>query len=60
MIDYAPRESAKDIVIALLVDDGVPQRINRSKLLDPVLTEIGVSIGRHKVSGSCCVLVFAA
>lgn len=43
MIDYAYRETAKEVIIAMLVDDGVPHRINRNKLLDPVLTEVGVS-----------------
>lgn len=60
MIDYATRESAKDLVLALLVDDGVPHRINRNKLFDPVLTSVGVQYGPHKVAENCCVLVYAA
>jgi uncharacterized protein YkwD len=60
MIDYADRDSAKEVIISLLIDDGVPHRINRNKLLDSVLSEVGIYYGPHKVSGKCAILVYAA
>jgi hypothetical protein len=50
----------KDIVIFLLIDDGVPDRGHRLTLLDPELTRVGVSINKHRRYRYMCVMDFAA
>lgn len=49
-IDYAARESAKEVVIAWLVDDGVPKRQHRNNILGPEFKHIGIASGPHKVA----------
>jgi hypothetical protein len=50
--------TARDIIIQLLVDDGVPSRGHRTNCLNPEYTIVGTSAGAHKSYGFMCVLDF--
>lgn len=44
----AGKSTAREIVIQLLVDDGVASRGHRENILTPVFTRVGVAIAPHK------------
>jgi uncharacterized protein YkwD len=50
---------ASDIVITLLIDDGVPSRGHRQTLLNGVFNYAGVTIGPHRRYHTMCVIDFA-
>jgi uncharacterized protein YkwD len=52
-------DSAREIVLGWLVDDGVATRGHRRNLLSPGYKFIGVAIGEKSSYGSMCVLTFA-
>jgi uncharacterized protein YkwD len=47
-----------DIVISLLVDDGVPSLGHREIILDPRFSRVGVSKSPHAKYTMCCVIDF--
>ena len=51
--------SARQIVVFLLIDDGVKNRGHRKNLLNPELKMVGVSFGKHPVYKTMCVMDFA-
>ena len=51
--------NARDILIQLLVDDGVPSRGHRENIMRAEYSAIGVAIGRHSTYDWMCVLDFA-
>ncbi len=51
--------TARDVVIGLLVDDGVPSRGHRANILDPRFTVAGVSEAIHPSYRRVCVIDFA-
>ena len=51
--------SARQIVIFLLIDDGVKSRGHRENMLDPAYKTVGVSFGKHPVYSTMCVIDFA-
>jgi uncharacterized protein YkwD len=51
--------AAMDIVLQLLVDDGVASLGHRKNILSKDFLRIGVSIGTHKEYGNCCVQDFS-
>ena len=51
--------SARQVVIFLLVDDGVKSRGHRKNMLHPAYKTVGVSFGKHPVYGTMCVMDFA-
>jgi uncharacterized protein YkwD len=51
--------AARDVVLQLLVDDGVPNRGHRDALLDPEWGVSGVACGRHRDYGQMCVMDYA-
>jgi uncharacterized protein YkwD len=57
-IDYGNAD-ARRIVIALLIDDGVPSRGHRKNLFDSSFRFIGVAVGSHPVYRHMCVMDFA-
>jgi len=50
--------TALDIAIGLMIDEGVPDHGHRANMFDPKLTFIGVSFQPHKKYGNNCVLDF--
>jgi serralysin len=59
-IDYGQSDSAREVVLSWLVDDGVPKRQHRNNLLGADNRWLGVASGPHKVTGWCSVALFAA
>jgi uncharacterized protein YkwD len=57
-ISFGPTD-AEDIVIGLLVDDGVPDRGHREVLLTRELFFAGVGCGPHPSYGTVCVIDYA-
>jgi len=52
-------ETARDIVIDLLIDDGVPDRGHRANIFNANYRMTGIAYGPHSSYGSICVIVFA-
>jgi uncharacterized protein YkwD len=53
-------ESGRDVVSALIVDDGVPTRGHRKNLFDPDARVVGLACGTHKTYRRMCDMVHAA
>ena len=50
---------ARDIVIRLLIDDGLPSRGHRTNIMNPQYTKTGIAVGSHPRYGSMCVIDLA-
>lgn len=57
-IAYGPR-TGRDVVIGLIVDDGVPDRGHRLTIFDPTLRVAGAACGEHRTYGMMCVMEYA-
>ncbi len=55
-IAYGSFATGRDVVIDLLIDDGVPDRGHRRNIFDPTARVVGVACGRHSKFGSVCVI----
>lgn len=51
--------SARQVIIFLLIDDGVKNRGHRDNLLNPDLLSVGVAFGGHPVYSTMCVMDYA-
>jgi uncharacterized protein YkwD len=56
--DYG-NEEPLDIVMALLIDDGIKSLGHRKNILEPTFQWIGIAIEKHKTYGINCVMDFA-
>ena len=52
-------ERAEDVILQLIVDDGVPDRGHRRILFSPAYTLVGAACAPHPVWRTACVLDFA-
>jgi uncharacterized protein YkwD len=55
---YGP-DRAREVVMGLIIDDGVPDRGHRTNIFDPRLRIIGVACGAHEVFRSMGVMDYA-
>ena len=57
-VSYGP-SFARAIVVALIVDDGLPTRLHRANIFSRDYSVMGLAAGRHPVYGTVCVIDFA-
>ena len=51
--------NGRDVVAALLIDDGVSTRGHRKNIFMPNMKVLGVAFGKHQKYGTACVIDFA-
>ncbi|MBN2607763.1 MAG: CAP domain-containing protein, partial [Candidatus Fermentibacteraceae bacterium] len=58
VISYGPL-TGREIVLGLLIDDGVPDDSHRRNVLNPAFTLAGIAVEDHSAFGNVCVIDFA-
>jgi uncharacterized protein YkwD len=53
------KTSARDVVIALIIDDGLPARKHRKNIFNPSYNYAGAAFGRHARFRTVCSMDFA-
>ena len=59
-INYRNYETAEDVIIDLLIDDGVKDRGHRKNLFNANFNCLGVGVADHKVYEKCVVIVYSS
>ena len=57
-IDYG-NSTAEDIIVSLVIDDGVPSRGHLKNNMNPTYRHAGAAIGKHKQYGFMCTIDFS-
>lgn len=52
-------KKAENILLNMIIDDGVEERFQRINLFNPEFKKIGIAIGEHKIYGICAVIGFS-
>jgi len=53
------KATARDVVLALIIDDGLPARKHRNNIFNPNFNFAGAAFGRHARFGTICSMDFA-
>jgi uncharacterized protein YkwD len=53
------KSTARDVVLALIIDDGLPARKHRKNIFNPAFNFAGAAFGRHARFGTVCSMDFA-
>ncbi|HEX4629402.1 MAG TPA: CAP domain-containing protein [Chthoniobacterales bacterium] len=53
------KSTARDVVLALIIDDGLPARKHRKNIFNPNYNVAGAAFGRHARFGTMCSMDFA-
>lgn len=53
------KSTARDVVLALIIDDGLPGRKHRKNIFNPGYVVAGAAFGRHAKFGAMCSIEFA-
>jgi uncharacterized protein YkwD len=53
------KSTARDVVLALIIDDGLPARKHRKNIFNPNFNFAGAAFGRHARFGTVCSMDFA-
>ncbi|MEY2483822.1 MAG: hypothetical protein QOK24_2350 [Verrucomicrobiota bacterium] len=53
------KATARDVVLALIIDDGLPARKHRKNIFNPSYNFAGAAFGRHATFGTICSMDFA-
>ena len=53
------KSTARDVVLALIIDDGLPARKHRANIFNPNFNFAGAAFGRHAQFGAMCSMDFA-
>ena len=57
-IDYG-NSTAEDIIVSLVIDDGVPNRGHLKNIMNPTYRHAGAAIGKHKQYDFMCTIDFS-
>ena len=55
-VDYGPFVSGRDVIVDLIVDDGVRDRGHRRNIFDPSARIAGIACGAHPKYTAVCVI----
>jgi uncharacterized protein YkwD len=55
-VDYGQVLSGREVIVDLIVDDGVPSRGHRKNIFDPSARVAGIACGPHPKFGIACVI----